>query len=61
MAIAEEAAMRSVGTTPNREESIRRLVKKLNEGGEWTACYEAGPTGYTLSPAPLFSSLFPPL
>ena len=40
--------MRSVGTIPNREESIRRLVRKLTEGGEWAACYEAGPTGYTL-------------
>jgi len=48
VAIAEKAAVRSVGTIPNREESIRRLVKKLNEGGEWAACYEAGPTGYTL-------------
>jgi len=38
--------VRSVGTIPNREESIRRLVKKLNEGGAWAACYEAGPTGY---------------
>ena len=47
-AIAEKAAVRSLGTIPNREESIRRLVKKLNEGGEWAACYEAGPTGYTL-------------
>jgi hypothetical protein len=48
VAIAEEGAVRSVGTIPNREESIRRLVKKLNEGGAWAACYEAGPTGYTL-------------
>jgi transposase len=48
VAIAEEGAVRSVGTIANREESIRRLVKKLNEGGVWAACYEAGPTGYTL-------------
>jgi transposase len=48
VAIAEEGAVRSVGTIANREESIRRLVKKLNEGGAWAACYEAGPTGYTL-------------
>ena len=48
VAIAEKAAVRSLGTIPNREESIRRLVKKLNEGGEWAACYKAGPTGYTL-------------
>ena len=48
VAIAEEGAVRSVGTIANREESIRRLVKKLTEGGAWAACYEAGPTGYTL-------------
>ena len=37
VAIAEKAAVRSLGTIPNREESIRRLVKKLNEGGEWAS------------------------
>jgi len=48
-AIAEkDQAARDLGAIPNREESVRRLVKKLNEGGAWTACYEAGPTGYTL-------------
>lgn len=48
-AIAEkEQAARDLGTIPNREESIRRLAKKLAEGGAWVACYEAGPTGYAL-------------
>ncbi len=48
-AMAEkEEAVRDLGTIPNREESVRKLVKKLNEGGAWAACYEAGPTGYTL-------------
>ena len=48
-AIAEkEQAARDVGTIPNREESIRKLAKKLTEGGAWAACYEAGPTGYAL-------------
>jgi len=48
-ALAEkQEAVRALGTIPNREESVRKLVKKLNEGGEWAACYEAGPTGYTL-------------
>jgi len=37
-----------MGIIPNREESVRKLVKQLNRGGPWTACYEAGPTGYTL-------------
>lgn len=48
VAIAEKDTVRSLGTIPNREDSVRRLVKKLNEGGEWAACYEAGPTGYIL-------------
>jgi transposase len=48
VAIAEKDVVRSLGTIPNREDSVRRLVRKLNEGGEWAACYEAGPTGYTL-------------
>jgi len=48
-AIAErEQEVRDIGCIPNEDGSIRKLVKKLNEGGAWTACYEAGPTGYTL-------------
>jgi len=48
-AMAEkQEAVRGLGTIPNREESVRKLVKKLNEGDAWTACYEAGPTGYAL-------------
>ena len=48
-AMAEkEEAVRDLGTIPNREESVRKFVKKLNEQGAWRACYEAGPTGYAL-------------
>jgi len=48
-AMAEEgAAVRDLGTIPNREESVRKLAKKLTEGGAWAVCYEAGPTGYAL-------------
>jgi len=48
-AIAEkEGTVRQLGTVPNREENIRKFVKKLTEGGAWAACYEAGPTGYAL-------------
>ncbi len=48
-AIAEkEEAVRELGTIANREESVRKLAKKLTEEGAWAACYEAGPTGYTL-------------
>jgi len=49
VAVAEPGGeVRSVGTIANREESIKRLVKKLNGDGIWKACYEAGPTGYVL-------------
>jgi transposase len=49
VAIAEsEGEVRFIGTIPNREESVARLVKKLSANGAWEACYEAGPTGYAL-------------
>ena len=49
VAIAEpKDEVRSVGTITNKPESVKRLVKKLNAEGNWKACYEAGPTGYTL-------------
>jgi transposase len=49
VAVAEAGGeVRSLGTIPNREESVSKLVKKLNAGGSWEACYEAGPTGYAL-------------
>lgn len=49
VAISEKVGMvRVVAVIPNQEESVRKVVKKLNEGGTWAACYEAGPTGYTL-------------
>ena len=49
VAVAEsEGEVRSLGTIPNRGESVARLVKRLNANGSWEACYEAGPTGYAL-------------
>jgi transposase len=48
-AVAEtDGEVRWLGTALNREDSIAKLVKKLNAGGAWEACYEAGPTGYAL-------------
>ena len=35
-------------TIANRPESIRRLIRKLDPRDGLRACYEAGPTGYTL-------------
>jgi transposase len=49
VAIAEpDGEVRSLGTIPNRAESIRKLVKKLGPVEKLRACYEAGPTGYVL-------------
>ncbi len=49
VAVAEaDGDVRSVGTIPNRAESIRKLVKKLGAVDQLRACYEAGPTGYVL-------------
>jgi len=49
VAVAEpEGEARSVGTIPNRAESIRRLIKKLGPADKLRACYEAGPTGYVV-------------
>ena len=46
VAVAEaDGDVRSVGTIPNRAESIRKLVKKLGAVDQLRACYEAGPTG----------------
>jgi len=49
VAVAEpDGEVRSVGIIPNREEAVRKLVKKLGPGEQLQACYEAGPTGYVL-------------
>lgn len=50
-AVAEESSkgeVRSLGTIPNRLESIRKLIGKLGPAGNLRVCYEAGPTGYVL-------------
>ncbi|HEU5237880.1 MAG TPA: IS110 family transposase [Pyrinomonadaceae bacterium] len=49
VAIAEpNGEVRSIGMIPNREESVRRCMKKLGSPEELRVCYEAGPTGYVL-------------
>src|SRR5258707_581143 len=48
-AIAEpEGEVRSLGTIPNRAESIRKLIRKLGTAEKLRVCYEAGPTGYVV-------------
>ena len=49
VAVAEpNGEVRSLGLIPNRPESIRRLVRKLEPVEQLRFCYEAGPTGYVL-------------
>jgi len=49
VAVAEVGGeVRSVGVIPHREESVRRLVKKLGPPSRLRVCYEAGPHGYGL-------------
>ena len=49
VAVAEQdGEIRPLGMIANREESIRKLVKKLGPVEELWFCYEAGPTGYAL-------------
>jgi transposase len=40
--------VRSLGTIPNRSESLRKLMKKLGPADHLRVCYEAGPTGYVV-------------
>ena len=48
-AVAEpDGEVRSLGVYPNRLESLRKLVTKLEPAKDLKACYEAGPTGYVL-------------
>jgi transposase len=49
VAVAEpNGEVRSVGTIPNRFESVRKAVQKLGPANDLRVCYEAGPTGYVL-------------
>lgn len=49
VAVAEPGGeVRSLGTIPNRLESVRKMIGKLGPVKELQACYEAGPTGYVL-------------
>ena len=49
VAVAEpDGEVRPLGVTPNRLESVRKMVAKLGPVNQLKACYEAGPTGYVL-------------
>jgi len=49
VAVAEaNGEVRSLGTIANREDSIRKFIKKLGSPEPLRACYEAGPTGFVL-------------
>jgi transposase len=46
VAVAEPTGdVRSLGTIPNRPESVRKLIKKLWPAAHLRVCYEAGPRG----------------
>ena len=40
--------VRSLGTIANREDSIRKFIRKLGSPEHLRACYEAGPTGFVV-------------
>lgn len=47
VAVAEpNGEVRSLGTIPNRLESLRKLVKRLGTADTLRFCYEAGPCGF---------------
>jgi hypothetical protein len=49
VAVAEpDGEVRSLGTIANREDSIRKFIKKLGPPEQLRASYEAGPTGFVL-------------
>jgi transposase len=43
-----DGEVRSLGTIPNRVESIRKMIRKLGPAEKLRACYEAGSTGYAV-------------
>jgi len=48
-AVAEASGeVKSLGTVANRPEAIRSLMRRLGKPESLRACYEAGPTGFTL-------------
>lgn len=49
VAVAEMGGeARSLGSIPNKLESVRKMIGKLAPIGRLKCCYEAGPTGYVL-------------
>jgi transposase len=46
--VEPDGEIRSLGTIPNRPDTVRRLVKRLGPVQKLRVCYEAGPTGYVL-------------
>jgi len=49
VAVAEpDGEVRSLCTIANREDSIRKFIRKLGPPEHLRACYEAGPTGFVL-------------
>ena len=43
-----QGEVRYLGTVPNSQEGLKKLLKKLGKRGKLRFCYEAGPCGYEL-------------
>jgi transposase len=46
--VESDGEIRSLGTIPNREQAVARLMRKLGPASTLRVCYEAGPCGYVL-------------
>ena len=46
--VEPDGEVRSLGTIANREDSIRKFIRKLGLVEQLRGCYEAGPTGFVL-------------
>ena len=46
--VEPDGEVRFLGVIPNREDSVRRVMRKLGDPKSLRACYEAGPTGFVL-------------
>jgi len=46
--VEPDGEQRFLGVIPNREDSVRRMIRKLGDPNNLRTCYEAGPTGFVL-------------
>jgi transposase len=46
--VEPEGEQRFLGAIPNREDAVRRMIRRSGDPKSLRACYEAGPTGFVL-------------